>query len=66
MEGEKGFPVYLDAKQVSKILGVSRRYAYELMDLSDFPLTTFKTSKRVEEKAFYEWLEKRTRVVKEA
>lgn len=46
----------LTAEDVAKILGKSKRVAYELMDRNDFPLIKIRRSKRVLKSDFFDWL----------
>lgn len=50
------YPLVLTAKEVSEILSISLRRAYELMDENDFPLVRFSRSKRVLRDAFCKWM----------
>lgn len=52
-------PTSLKASDVSKFLNVSQRYAYEIMERSDFPTVRFgKNAKRVMRDDFLAWVEK--------
>jgi len=51
-------PSSLRARDVSKYLNVSTRYAYEIMKREDFPLLEFGRAKRVLKEDFLEWVEK--------
>jgi excisionase family DNA binding protein len=53
----KDLPLVLKVEQVAEILGVSKRRAYEIMDLKTFPLLKVGRSKRVSRDAFFQWLE---------
>lgn len=55
---EKSYPEYLTGKHVSEFLGISYRYAYELMERKDFPLIRVGKSKRVNKHEFFDWVEK--------
>ncbi|APH07218.1 hypothetical protein A9C19_20680 (plasmid) [Bacillus weihaiensis] len=46
----------LKADEVAKIIGKSKRVAYEIMDEKDFPLIRIRRSKRVLKSDFFEWL----------
>lgn len=48
----------LRAKQVSEILNVSLRMAYEIMDRNDFPTIKIGKSKRVLRDDLMKWIEK--------
>lgn len=56
---KKDYPVVLTAVEVSTILGVSKRVAYELMDEKDFPLIRIRRSKFVNREDFFGWLDDR-------
>lgn len=51
------YPLYLKAKHISTILGISTRKAYEIMEHKGFPLTRIGRCKRVKREAFFTWLE---------
>lgn len=53
------YPITLNATHVSEILGISGRYAYELMDRTEFPTIKVGRSKRVNREDFIKWLDKR-------
>lgn len=52
------YPIILTSLHISKILGVSRRVAYEYMERTDFPLIRIGTSKKVNRDKFFDWMEK--------
>lgn len=56
---KKDLPIVLTAEEISKILKVSKRVAYEIMDAPDFPLIRIRRSKRVNREDFFSWLEQR-------
>ncbi len=58
---KKDYPILLTAVEISQILGVSKRVAYEIMDSTDFPLIKIRRSKRVNKDDFFNWLEKSKR-----
>ncbi|RKD71405.1 hypothetical protein ATL39_2802 [Sinobaca qinghaiensis] len=51
------FPLLLKVEHVADIIGCSKRVAYELMELTDFPLLRMGRLKRVQREAFFSWLE---------
>jgi excisionase family DNA binding protein len=53
---EENYPLVLTAKEISKILKVSKATAYVLMDRKDFPLLRFGRSKRVLREEFFKWI----------
>jgi excisionase family DNA binding protein len=53
----KDLPLILKVEQIAEIMGVSKRRAYEIMDLKSFPLMRIGRSKRVSREAFFQWLE---------
>jgi excisionase family DNA binding protein len=52
----KNNPNILTAKEIAEILQVSRRKAYEIMELKSFPLVRIGRSKRVSKEKFFEWI----------
>lgn len=56
---KKDFPILMTADEVSTILGVSKRVAYELMDETGFPLIRIRRSKYVNREDFFGWLDQR-------
>ncbi len=56
---KKDYPLMLTVVEVSQILGVSKRVAYEIMDSQGFPLIRIRRSKRVNRDDFFNWLEER-------
>lgn len=52
------YPIILTSLEISEIMRVSRRIAYEIMERSDFPLIRIGTSKKVNRDKFFDWLEK--------
>ncbi|MGM0807576.1 MAG: helix-turn-helix domain-containing protein [Bacillota bacterium] len=55
------YPIILDSKHIAEILGVSRRFAYKVMDEPSFPLIKIAGTKRVNRDSFFKWLESQTR-----
>lgn len=53
---DDNYPNLLTAKHVAEIIGVSKRVAYEIMELKEFPLIRLGRLKRVRKDKFYEWL----------
>jgi excisionase family DNA binding protein len=51
------YPVILDSKNIAELLGVSRTYAYEIMEHKSFPLIRIGSQKRVQRDAFFKWLD---------
>ncbi|MFE3973150.1 MULTISPECIES: helix-turn-helix domain-containing protein [unclassified Peribacillus] len=56
---KKDYPMVLTAEDLSKILGISKRVAYEIMDENGFPLIRIRRSKYVNREDFFNWLEKK-------
>lgn len=54
---KSNYPLILDAKHVQEILGVSRRRAYEIMDLKGFPLLRLGRNKKTPRDKFFAWLD---------
>jgi excisionase family DNA binding protein len=51
------YPVVLDSRNIAEILGVSRTYAYEIMERKSFPLIRVGSMKRVQRDSFFNWLD---------
>lgn len=60
---DEKFPTMLKAKQVSEILNVSLRMAYEIMERNDFPTIRIGRSKRVLKADLIQWIEKQKVVI---
>lgn len=54
------YPLILTAADLSEIMKVSKRTAYEMMKNSDFPLIRIGRCKRVEREGFFSWLQNQT------
>ena len=50
-------PLYLDALEIMKILGLSRSKIYELMRGEDFPILILGGCRMVRKEKFFAWLE---------
>jgi predicted DNA-binding transcriptional regulator AlpA len=57
------YPIILTSLEVAEILRVSRKVAYEYMEQEDFPLIRIGTSKKVNRDKFFDWLDKKSKVV---
>ena len=51
-------PMYLSAKEVVKVLGISRSNVYDIMRSIDFPLTVVGGRRMVQKERFFKWLKK--------
>lgn len=51
------YPEILTASHIAEIMHISKRSAYEIMELKGFPLIRIGKSKRVTRDAFFKWLE---------
>lgn len=60
MKKADDYPLILTATDLSEIMKVSKRTAYEVMNNSDFPLIRIGKCKRVDREEFFSWLEKQT------
>lgn len=56
---KKDYPMVLTAENLSQILGISKRVAYEIMDETGFPLIRIRRSKYVNREDFFNWLERK-------
>lgn len=59
---KKDYPLLLTAAELSSILGVSKRVAYEIMDEQGFPLIRVRRSKYVNREEFFSWLEAKKQI----
>lgn len=50
------YPLILTAKEISEILQISKPTAYQLMEVSNFPVIKVGRCKRVLRDRFFEWL----------
>lgn len=61
---EETLPLVLQAKDVQKILGISKGKTYELMNSSDFPTIFLNKRMVVPRDRFFDWLNEDRRKVK--
>lgn len=54
------YPLVMEVDHVKEILGVSKRRAYEIMDIDGFPLIKLGRNKRVYRDRFFLWLEEKS------
>lgn len=57
-------PLVLSAKDIQKILGISKGKTYELMNSSDFPTIHLNKRMVVSRDAFFDWLNQDKRKIK--
>ena len=50
------YPLVLNATHIAEIIGVSKRVAYEIMEISNFPLIRIGRCKRVTREGLFKWL----------
>lgn len=53
-------PIFLNANNISEIMGVSLKTANEWMNDTNFPLIRVGKIKRVEREGFFAWLDQQT------
>jgi predicted DNA-binding transcriptional regulator AlpA len=53
------YPIVLNAKHVSEIIGISLRRAYEIMDWNEFPSFKVGSRKFVNRESFFDWMAKK-------
>jgi len=51
------FPIVMKPTHVAEAMGVSKRTAYDVMELPGFPLIRVRKTKLVSREAFFHWLE---------
>ena len=49
-------PMYLSAKEIVQVLGISRSNVYDIMHSIDFPLTVVGGRRMVQRERFFKWL----------
>lgn len=54
---KQDYPLMMQVDHVAEVLDVSRRRAYEIMDVEGFPLMKIGNRKRTPRDKFFEWLE---------
>lgn len=50
-------PILLNAEDIKRILGISRAYAYYLLNSGAFPVITIGSRKLVRKDRFFNWLD---------
>lgn len=55
------YPIILQAKHVTEILGISKSTTYEFFNSPDFPLLQLNGRKLVYKDAFFKWLDSKQR-----
>jgi excisionase family DNA binding protein len=56
---KEDFPITMTAKDVSAVLGISLRVAYDVMEGEEFPLVKIGRHKKVHRDKFFEWLDRK-------
>jgi predicted DNA-binding transcriptional regulator AlpA len=57
MKEKNEYPIVMKAKDVAEVMGVSKRTAYHIMEIKDFPLIPIGKMKLVTRESFFNWLE---------
>jgi hypothetical protein len=52
------FPLVMKPADVAEVMGISKRTAYDVMEMPDFPLIRVRKTKLVSREAFFGWLER--------
>lgn len=63
MKTEADYPLYLKARHIAEILGISTRTAYNIMSYKGFPLTKAGGSVRAKREDFFKWLSDQTQSI---
>jgi hypothetical protein len=58
MRTQNDFPLVMKACDIAEAMGISKRLAYDVMELPDFPVIKIRTMKMVARDSFFEWLTK--------
>jgi hypothetical protein len=56
MKTQQDFPIVMKAQDVADAMGISKRLAYNVMELPDFPAIPMRKIKLVARDSFFEWL----------
>jgi predicted DNA-binding transcriptional regulator AlpA len=59
MKNIEDYPITMTAKDVSQILGISPRVAYDIMEAEDFPLIRIGRHKKVHRDKFFQWMDQK-------
>lgn len=57
MKTKNEYPLVMKSQHVAEAMGISRRVAYDVMELPGFPLIRVRKIKMVAREAFFQWLE---------
>lgn len=57
MKTKQDYPLVMKPQHVAEVMGVSKRVAYDVMELPGFPLIRIRKIKMVAREAFFLWLE---------
>jgi hypothetical protein len=64
MKTQQDFPIVMKAQDVADAMGISKRLAYDVMEMEDFPAIRMRKIKLVARESFFEWLHRAGKVVK--
>jgi hypothetical protein len=57
MKDKTEFPLVMRPQDVANVMGISKRIAYDVMELPGFPLIRIRKTKLVARDSFFTWLE---------
>lgn len=57
MKEKMEFPLVMKPQHVAEAMGISRRTAYDVMELPGFPVIRIRKTKLVARDSFFNWLE---------
>ena len=57
MKMKEEYPLVMKPQHVAEVMGISKRIAYDVMELPGFPLIRIRKIKMVAREAFFTWLE---------
>lgn len=57
MKTKEDYPVVMKAEHIAEVLGVSKRFAYDVMEAPGFPKIQVRKFKWAMREAFFKWLE---------
>jgi hypothetical protein len=56
MKTQQDFPLVMKAQHVAEAMGISKRLAYNVMELPGFPAIPMRKMRLVSRESFFEWL----------
>ena len=58
LKNKEQFPLVMKSRDIAEAMGISKRNAYQVMDMPDFPVIRVNKMKMVYRESFFYWLER--------